>query len=199
MPYEYRRMSPEERQAIVLARKEKGYPYHAPPHLNHGPGCFFISAACFEHAFIMATPERRGTFVSRFLALFKENGINPDAWVVLPNHYHFLTQVDDFLLLPPLIRRLHNGTSFEWNQEDGCSGNRKVWYQYFDRSIKDEAQYYEAINYIHFNPVKHGIVEDPYQWEWSSLGKYLEVEGRDWLRSTWSKYPPNKLKFTDFD
>ena len=32
MPYEYRKLTPEEREAVLRQRRECGYPRHAPPH-----------------------------------------------------------------------------------------------------------------------------------------------------------------------
>ena len=47
-----------------------------------------------------------------------------------------------------------------------------------------------ALNYIHFNPDKHGYVSDPYDWPWMSLQKYFDTQGREWLREKWESYPP---------
>jgi putative transposase len=196
MPYEYRKMTPEERRGIVLARTQLGYPYHGVPHLHHTAGVFMISAACFEHAPILWSPGRRSAFEDRILLSLKEEGIELDAWAILTTHYHLLLQTPDYEKLPTFIRRLHNGTSFEWNREDGCRG-RKVWFQYFDRLIEDESQYFQAMNYIHYNPAKHGYVEDPYEWQWSSLRLYEEMEGREWLRANWKRYPPDQTSFED--
>ena len=49
MPYEYRKLSPQEREEIVRYRNEKGYPLHAPPHPFCDAGAYLISAANFEH------------------------------------------------------------------------------------------------------------------------------------------------------
>jgi len=48
------------------------------------------------------------------------------------------------------------------------------------------------LNYIHYNPAKHGYVESAYDWKWSSLGMYQEDHGREWLREKWTDFPPQK-------
>jgi putative transposase len=197
--YDYRKMTLEEQREIVLARRAEGHPFHSPPHMIRAPGYFLITAACYEHASILSSPQRRTEFEARLLSSLRETKIDIDAWVILTNHYHILIHVPDFTLIPAFFKRLHNGTSYEWNRADGCSGKRKVWYHYFDHFIHDEDQYYQAMNYIHYNPVKHAYVDDPYTWEWSSLGLYEEIEGREWLRKTWSSFPPRKLNFDKFD
>ena len=73
------------------------------------------------------------------------------------------------------------------------TGKRRVWYKFTDRMIRSESHFFRAINYIHYNPVKHGYVTDPYDWKWTSLHEYFEVYGRDWLKEIWVAYPPGDL------
>jgi len=196
MPYDYRKLTPEEGDEIVRIRKKNGYPLHAPPHSFREGGNYLITAACFEHTPIMDAAVRRSEFETRLLGLFASAKIQIQAWVILPNHYHLLVGVDDFDQIAPVIKRLHNGTSYEWNRADGMTGKRRVWYHYVDRCIRDNNHFLRAMNYIHINPVKHGLVESPYDWVWSSLHLYLEEKGRDWLRNLWVNYPPQgKLGF----
>ncbi len=190
MPYEYRKLTPEEIESILHERKERGYPLHAPPHPFRSPGYYQINAANYEHAPIMADLGRRTAFESRLIETMHEIDAEIAGWVVLPNHYHILLGVTAFNLIPQAVKKLHNGTSYEWNRMDGCSGKRRVWYKYTDRFIRNQAHYYQSLNYIHINPKKHGYVNDPYEWPWSSLSIYLEDKGREWLREQWVKFPP---------
>lgn len=56
------------------------------------------------------------------------------------------------------------------------------------REITEE--FIMAFNYIHYNPVKHGYVSDPYDWPWLSLQLYYEDKGKDWLQEQWQAYKP---------
>jgi hypothetical protein len=58
--------------------------------------------------------------------------------------------------------------------------------------VRNEGHYYHALNYLHYNPVKHGYVEGPYDWPWSSVHLYHETYGREWLRDHWVEYPVGK-------
>ena len=42
--------------------------------------------------------------------------------------------------------------------------------EYWDRFIRDEQHFTAAIEYIHMNPVKAGLVEKAEDWYWSSAG-----------------------------
>ena len=55
--------------------------------------------------------------------------------------------------------------------------------------MRSKGHYCTTLNYIHYNPVKHGQVASPYDWEWNSVHWYLEHYGREWLRDLWRKYP----------
>ena len=67
MPYEYRKLSPKERDEVVFYRREHGYPLHAPPHPFREAGDYLITAAIFEHKAIMAAKSRRTEFETRLV------------------------------------------------------------------------------------------------------------------------------------
>src|SRR5512138_3314263 len=93
MPYEYRKLSPKEREEIVNYRRAQGYPLHAPPHPFREAGTYLISAANFEHQAVMNSPQRRTEFETQWLNSIKEIANTLIAWVVLPNHYHVLRSI----------------------------------------------------------------------------------------------------------
>ena len=189
--YEYRRLSPEERAAVVRQRRVHGYPLHAPPHPFRQAGYYFITMANYEHNPIMNTPERRTGFEKMLLEHLAEVGADAVGWSILPNHYHVAVGVQHLDELSGALQHLHGITSRAWNLADGLTGKRRVWYKYRDRKIRNEVHYHRALNYIHYNPVKHGYVDSPYDWPWTSLENYLIMYGRDWLRERWRQYTPS--------
>jgi len=56
MPYEYRRMTPEQREAVLRLRESRGFPLHAPPHPFKEKTYYMLTAANFEHKHIMSSP-----------------------------------------------------------------------------------------------------------------------------------------------
>jgi putative transposase len=189
--YEYRKLSPEEREEVVQQRMARGYPLHAPPHPFRDAGQYLLTAANFEHVAIMASPERRSEFEGRLLDVMKEVQAIVYAWVILINHYHILVGVETLDAVSLALQQLHGSTSRKWNLADNLTGKRRVWYKFSDRVIRNDAHFYRAVNYLHYNPVKHGLITDPYEWPWSSLHNYLTHNGREWLRKTWKDYPPS--------
>ncbi len=54
------------------------------------------------------------------------------------------------------------------------SGEKKIWQRRFwEHLIKDEKDLQTHMNYIHYNPVKHGYVRRPEEWEYSSYRRHI--------------------------
>lgn len=120
-----------------------------------------FTAANYEHVPIMNSPDRRTDFQRRLLFAFREIEAIIVAWVILANHYHIIACVNSLEDVSAALKQLHGSTSFEWNLADGLQGKRKVWYKFSDRMIRGNEHYFRALNYIHYNPIKHGYVGRP--------------------------------------
>lgn len=186
--YEYGKLTQEQRNALVEERKLRGYPFHQPPHPVREQTYYLLTAACYEHQHHMTAAAHRQQILDLLFEQVVLYGIEVYAWVALTNHYHLLVHVPVFDALKIVFQRVHGRTAFEWNQEEYIRG-RKVWYRYSDRAIRSERHYNTTLNYIHFNPVKHGLVDSPYDWAWSSVHWYLADRGREWLHDLWRDYP----------
>jgi putative transposase len=186
--YRYRKLIHQERIELVEARRAQGFPPHSPPHPQQGASYYFLTATCYEHCMHIHTDARRHQILDGIFEQTILHGIELQAWVVLPNHYHLLAYVPDFKDLGQCFRRVHGPTARQWNVEDDALG-RKVWYRFTDRRIRSERHYYTTLNYIHYNPVKHGCTTSPYDWPNSSVMWYVEHYGKTWLRDLWVSYP----------
>ncbi|MGB2641071.1 MAG: transposase, partial [Candidatus Acidiferrum sp.] len=98
------------------------------------------------------------------------------AWVVMPNHVHILFQPIDGWTVAKIVASwkkftarkicddLRSGTPIS-----RLAANSPVWHrEYWDRFIRDQTHLIQAIDYIHKNPVKAGLVSTPESWPWSS-------------------------------
>jgi putative transposase len=208
--YEYRQLTPEQRAELVQQRLSYGYPPHSPPHPIQDQQFYLLTSACYEHCCHINSEQRRKQLLDVIFEYFIVVGIEVRGWVILPNHYHVLVYLGTmhqhsenpssvrskdfspspsrYQQLPKAIKHIHGCTSRQWNLEDNSIG-RKVWHAYSDRAIRSERHYYTTLNYIHYNPVKHGWAKSPYEFSCSSVHWYLAQEGREWLRSSWVEYP----------
>jgi putative transposase len=102
-----------------------------------------------------------------------------DAWVVLPDHMHCLPPGDaDF---PGRWRAIKTGFVKGLPAGEPRSpvmtrhGERGIWQRrYWEHTIRDDRDFAAHMDYTHFNPVKHGLVENPADWPYSSFRRCME-------------------------
>ena len=46
--------------------------------------------------------------------------------------------------------------------------------QAWEHRIRDERDFNRHVNYIHYNPVKHGLVMRPVDWQYSGIHRYIQ-------------------------
>jgi putative transposase len=100
-----------------------------------------------------------------------------DALVVMPNHLHAVMTLPeddaDFSLRWRLIKagfskRLPRYESI--SQSRSSKLERGIWQRRFwEHAIRDDIDYQRHVDYIHFNPVKHGYVSNPHDWPYSTI------------------------------
>ena len=68
------------------------------------------------------------------------------------------------------------GTECEVTQGRQNDGRRGVWQpKFWEHTIEDEDDFDHHFDYIHYNPVKHGYVRCPEDWEWSSFLRWVRL------------------------
>ena len=96
------------------------------------------------------------------------------AYLLMPNHYHFLVGVDKDGELSRFFQRLFNSYSQAFNRQQGRSG---TLFEGRAKSILvDETNYvYALVRYIHLNPVVAGLVKNPEDWQFSNYPEWIGV------------------------
>ncbi|MFN0070539.1 MAG: REP-associated tyrosine transposase [Chloroflexota bacterium] len=186
--YQYRKASREERRQLLDERRSRAFPLHQTPHRSGENDLYLITAACFEHHHYLLDSQRRERFTTNLKLGLADVGAEMRAWVVLPNHYHLTVHVENLRQLTTVIGRIHGRSSHDWNEEEHSRG-RRIWYRCSDRAIRSDAHFSATLNYVDFNPVKHGWVSSPYDWPDSSVHKFRELYGREWLQALWMDFP----------
>jgi putative transposase len=99
------------------------------------------------------------------------------SWVLLPDHVHCiwdLPQTDlNYSRRWSIIKRKFTQAFFHDKEEKGSIWQKRFW----AHLVIDEKDFEDHLNYIHFNPVKHGLVKNAVDWPWSSLHKFVS-EGK---------------------
>ena len=94
------------------------------------------------------------------------------AWAVMPNHVHVLIEQQAGWSLGRVLNSWKSFTAHEIVRllARPAETAKQVWQrEYWDRFIRDEIHLLKAIEYIHNNPVKAGLVRAANEWPWSSM------------------------------
>ncbi|MCL4269708.1 MAG: transposase [Anaerolineales bacterium] len=105
------------------------------------------------------------------------------GYVFLFDHFHMIIQPTGSSNFSDIMRSLKTNFTKEYKKKLDLSSSQsmKFWQKRFwDHVIRDDRDFENHLHYIHFNPVKHGYVRDPRDWQSSS---YIEWEKR-------GLYPP---------
>ena len=102
-----------------------------------------------------------------------------DAWVVLPDHMHALWTLPEG---DANFSRRWQAIKMAFSRE--VRGERGIWQRRFwEHTIRDEHDYAAHVDYVHFNPVKHGLAASAAAWPHSTFHRAV-AQGR--YPSAWS-------------
>ena len=95
------------------------------------------------------------------------------AHVVLDDHLHWLLVADDGTQIPSIVsclKRVHDVLPHHRNLPW-----KNLWQpRYYDHILRDDRDLFRHLDYIHYNPVKHGYVAMARQYRWSSFHAWVE-------------------------
>lgn len=150
-----------------------------------------------SYFFTLTLRDRRSDALVRHIDLLKnalrqvrrERPFTIDAIVVLPEHLHCIwTLPADDAGYPARWQAIkarfsravrHAGEPVARDARGNCA----LWQpRYWEHTLRDDGDVARHIDYIHFNPVKHGLVQQAADWAHSSFPRYVDrgVYPRGW-------------------
>jgi putative transposase len=131
---------------------------HGPADWLFEPGLYIVTAGTYRKLPHLNSPQRLDLVQESLFEYAQEFAWNLRAWAVLTNHYHFVAaSPSEHGTLRKFLGKLHMQTAKHLNRLDNTPG-RTVWYQFWDSHITFERSYLARLNYVHYNPARHGIV-----------------------------------------
>ena len=147
---------------------------HNPPHLFLPDTLYMLTASTYQKEPLITSSKRKAEWINSFVKSAEIYKWQIVAWVVLHDHYHAIVRSpENAESLPKFIGSYHKFTARQWNNEDNTNG-RKVWWNYWDTCLPSENAYYTRLRYVFWNPVKHGLVNSPEEYEFSNYRQFLE-------------------------
>jgi putative transposase len=169
-------------------------------------GTYFFTLVVENRRPLFATPETRALLGNALRTIHGESPFRTVAMVLLPDHLHAIWQLPsndcDYSTRWQRIKA-------RFTTDLRCSGyrmpklslarqnrgERGIWQRRFwEHVIRDEAELEAYFDYIHWNPVKHGYVRHPAEWESTTYHRHVR-SGH--YPKTWGSTEPSTLGCID--
>ncbi len=150
----------------------------------------FISGATYF--FTQTLQDRSSNYLIRYIDLLRISmqktrqklPFSIVAMVVLPEHMHSIWKLPDndsaYDKRWRLFKSYFSQELIKLDNKCISKNNRgeyNLWQKrYWEHTIRDERDLNIHIDYVHYNPVKHKLVESPRDWPYSSIHKYIRYD-----------------------
>jgi len=171
---------------------------HNPPHLFKQNAKYFVTGATYLKKKFLIHPESKLQILYSITKGCKKYDWLLEDWVILDNHYHLMLQSPKSVeTMPNLFNEIHKFTAIWLKRNAPTLRNEgKIFYNYWDTCITYEKSYFARLNYIYFNPVKHGYVERAEDYMFGSYYYRVKNEKR-YLDEIKERYPWDKVNVKD--
>lgn len=157
-------------------------------------GIYFFTVVTFHRRPILTSPSARNLLHIAWEDTRSRFPFSTVAICLLPDHIHCIWKLPEgdsnYSIRWKEIKKLFTkhylreiGTGDDLNLSRVKRKEAAIWQRRFwEHTITDETDLEEHLDYIHYNPVKHGYVEHVMDWHWSSFQKYVDqgIYTRDW-------------------
>jgi len=141
-------------------------------------GTYFVTVGTYLKLHLFRGQDRLAVLHRGLLRVARDFGWSLEAWAIFSNHYHFVghSPNDDrgAVSLSRMLGLLHEKTAKWINRLDAAPG-RKVWHNFRETQLTYQKSYMARLNYVHQNPVKHGLVAVPSQYPWCSAAWFEQT------------------------
>ena len=148
----------------------------------------FITFSCYRRLPLLGTARARSTFVQILGEVRTKHGFKLVGYVVMPEHVHLLISEPlsgtPSIVLRVLKQRVSQRLRGRGRQRTPAAQQRfdfdasesrlpQFWQRrFYDFNVWSRKKRIEKLNYMHMNPVKRKLVENPRDWPWSSCAFY---------------------------
>ena len=165
--------------------------HHAPVHhLNEG-STFFITGATYQKQRFYQDAIALDELQAILFAEAEAHTCWLQSWALLTNHYHLVVRGK----VREMIAAFHSRAARELNRRDGTPG-RRVWFQYWDKTLTYEGSWLARLRYTNENAVHHGIVRDARKYRGCSAASFEATAPRKFVDAV-SKVKIDALKVYD--
>jgi putative transposase len=149
-------------------------------------GTYFFTVVTHQRRHFLTDEGPRTLFRDAIQKVKAERPFTLFASVLLPDHFHCVWVLppgdDNYSLRWAQIKEEFTRTFLKVGGQEGRRTNsrdkhreRAIWQRRFwEHTVRDEDDLIRCVDYIHWNPVKHGYVRRPAEWPWSSFHRFVQ-------------------------
>jgi len=154
---------------------------------------YFVTTTIVRWQPVFTPPAYRDILIDGLKHCIANKGLHLHGYVIMLTHAHYILSTNHGICLSGVMRDFNTHTSREITDllmrekrnsmlrvfhkaavEDRRGNNFKVWQTGFHPIyIVSDRFYWEKLDYIHYNPVRAGLVAQPEQWIYSSARNYI--------------------------
>ena len=158
-------------------------------------GYYFFTVVTYRRAPFLTEPLARECLRAAWRETRLTRPFDVVALSLLPDHLHCIWKLPDgdgdfsgrwASIKAGFTRRYLSlgGTEAPQSISRRRKRERGIWQRRFwEHQIRDESDLQRHVDYIHYNPVKHGFVDDVELWPWSTYHRY--ARGGTYLKRHW--------------
>ncbi len=152
-------------------------------------GCYFFTVVTLNRVPIFTNEECVEVLRQSIHKVMTSHPFEIDAMVILPEHLHCIWRLPEGDAdYSSRWREIKKATSRQISTATNARHERNVWQRRFwEHTIRDEEDWRKHMDYIHYNPVKHGLVSSPGEWPWSSFSRAV---AKGWYEPSWGSSEP---------
>jgi putative transposase len=136
---------------------------------------YFVTLECFQRQTLMARPPVKQMMVESIRETKKQFGLRVAAYVVLDDHAHlvFVAPVETECMGP--MNALRARMVRVWRERDQVLEDAPFWSRGMkSRLLADRDDLRAHLDFVHYDPVRHGLCERAFDYPWSSLPARVE-------------------------
>ena len=147
-------------------------------------GSYFFTVVTEKRRKIFTNDDSVNRLRAAFKAVMQKRPFVIDAAVILPDHLHFIWTLPehdcDYSTRWRLIKTAYTKQSpTQFNAPNANRKNKKqqdIWqHRGWEHCLRNEQDFQHHVDYIHYNPVKHGLVKQASDWRYSSIHRYIKL------------------------
>lgn len=133
----------------------------------------FITCSCYQRKPFLHTADRRDLFLQILEETRQKHKFAVTGYVVMPEHFHLLVSEPGHGTLSLAMQVLKQ----RYSRSIPDKAEKQFWQRrFYDFNVFSDDKRIEKLLYMHRNPIKRGLVEEPDQWRWSSFHAYAYRE-----------------------